>query len=249
MFNDTELPKSSLDGPDIGSQTDDQAPAAAPPRFGRLAMCVGAASALVIGVMGTVAYGVWFNHDQQAYADAMVDARKALGGAAPATTAVMAKTASVAALPAATTFAKSAGPSSAPAQTGATAAPALPASGKLEEGGRLASWSGQVTRSAAPPAQRAAVAKARSAAPAEPAPFAVSGRRTANAANAANPSTQQLASARPGKDGRAAPQERRTASANSKHKGSLFARIGLFFRRVNYRQHGNGSRQDIYSHP
>jgi hypothetical protein len=38
-----------------------------------------AAGALAFGVLGTVAYGVWFNHDQQAYAEAIAGVREALG--------------------------------------------------------------------------------------------------------------------------------------------------------------------------
>ena len=78
MYDDTDSPKSVLDGQDARGQTSGLSFSATPPRFGRLAMCVAAASALAIGVMGTVAYSVWFNHDQQAYAEAMAGARRAL---------------------------------------------------------------------------------------------------------------------------------------------------------------------------
>src|SRR5260370_42362200 len=85
MSNDTDLPKETVDGPDTSFNPDfEPIPAAPPGRFGRLALCVATASALALGVVGTVAYGVWFNHDQQAYADAMARARQALGTAAAA---------------------------------------------------------------------------------------------------------------------------------------------------------------------
>ena len=85
MFNDTDLPKSALESAATGFDTGAEPSAAAPPaRFGRLALCIAAASALALGVVGTVAYGVWFNHDQQVYADAMAGARQALGTAASA---------------------------------------------------------------------------------------------------------------------------------------------------------------------
>lgn len=80
MANDTDLPQSEMEGPDSGfEETDGHGTNASPPRFGRLALCVAAAGALAFGVLGTVAYGVWFNHDQQAYAEAMAGARQALG--------------------------------------------------------------------------------------------------------------------------------------------------------------------------
>lgn len=243
MYNDADSPNSVLDGQDAGGQTSGLSISATPPRFGRLAMCVATASALAIGVLGTVAYSVWFNHDQQAYAEAMVGARRALGNSASASAAVMAKTAGVTALPAAAVLAKSPQPS--PAASGAAVA-ASAAVADPEAGGRFASWSGQVKASAPRPD---VVAEAAPAAPA-PAPAAappiISTRRSASAAN---PPPQQLVAARPAKDGRATPQERRAAPESARHKNNLFARMGLFFRHVNYRQHGNANRQDIYSHP
>jgi hypothetical protein len=242
MYNDTDSPKSVLDGQDAGGQTSGLSFSATPPRFGRLAMCVAAASALAIGVMGTVAYSVWFNHDQQAYAEAMAGARRALGNSASASAAVMAKTAGVTALPAAAVLAKSPQPSSAMAASGVTIA-ASAAVADPEAGGQFASWSGQVKASRARPDVVA------DAAPDTPASAATPPTPVRRSAGAATPPTQQLAASRPGKDGRAAPQERRGASETARHKNSLFARMGLFFRRVSYRQHGNANRQDLYSHP
>ncbi|WP_168790391.1 hypothetical protein [Paraburkholderia aromaticivorans] len=242
MYNDTDSPKSVLDGQDAGGQTSGLSISATPPRFGRLAMCVAAASALAIGVMGTVAYSVWFNHDQQAYAEAMAGARRALGNGASASAPVMAKTASVTALPAAAVPAKPPQLAPAMATSGATVA-ASAAVADREAGGQFASWSGQVRASAAQPE---VVANAAPATPVSAAPPPTSARRSANAAT---PPTQQLAASRQGKDGRATPQERRATPENARHKNNLFARVGLFFRRVNYRQHGNANRQDIYSHP
>ncbi|MFM0668997.1 hypothetical protein [Paraburkholderia sediminicola] len=242
MYNDTDSPKSVLDGQDAGGQTSGLSISATPPRFGRLAMCVAAASALVIGVMGTVAYGVWFNHDQQAYAEAMVGARRALGNSASASAAVIAKTVSVTALPAAAVLAKPPQSLPATAARGATVA-ASAAVADPEAGGQFASWSGQVKASTVPPDVVA------DAAPGTPASAATPPTPARRSASAANPPTHQLAAARAGKDGRATPQERRAAPESARHKDNLFARMGLFFRRVNYRQHGNANRQDLYSHP
>lgn len=50
-----------------------------PRRFGRLALWVVSASALAVGVAGTVAYRVWFDHEQNAYVEALSSARTTLG--------------------------------------------------------------------------------------------------------------------------------------------------------------------------
>jgi hypothetical protein len=250
MYHDTDSPGSALDGQRDAGQSSGLSISATPPRFGRLAMCVAAASALAIGVMGTVAYSVWFNHDQQAYAEAMAGARRALGNNASASAAVMAKTASVTALPAATMPTKPPPLSRATAASDATVAASTVVSDP-EAGGQFASWSGEVKASrthpdlvanAPPDAPASAAMPPTSASTSAP----TSVRRSANAGTAP---TQQFAAARAGKDGRAAPQERRGASETARHKHTLFARMGLFFRRVSYRQHGNANRQDIYSHP
>ena len=268
MLNDTEFSKSAVESPDTGFDSGAEPPAAAPPvRFGRLALCVATASALALGVVGTVAYGVWFNHDQQAYAEAMAHARQALGTAASAAAApalvksiVTPRPATFAAAPRSaaggmpapavkpvTTSTQATAVASATTGTQATADPpttaqtqAATAASDGEEGGKLASWSGPVTRLPAPTVSETVVADAK------PAPTASS----APAAAPSNPAPQQLASGRPGRDARLAQQDRRaTSAANARHKGSLFARMGSFFRRVSYRQHDTGNRQDIYSHP
>ncbi|WP_233854688.1 hypothetical protein [Paraburkholderia sp. HD33-4] len=78
--DDTDLRHSATDSRSPGFEPDGQDESGAPPpRFGRLALCLAAAGALTFGVMGTVAYGVWFNQDQQTYADAIAGARLALG--------------------------------------------------------------------------------------------------------------------------------------------------------------------------
>lgn len=270
MLNDTEFSKPAVENPDTDFNAGAEPPAAAPPiRFGRLALCVATASALALGVVGTVAYGVWFNHDQQAYADAMARARQALGTTASAAAGpALAKSI---ALPRSATFA--AAPQSAPAPgsmqapavkpvatgaqvtaiapatagTQATADPPATAQTQTaaaapdgEEGGKLASWSGPVTRLPEPTVTETVVADATTALASPPAP----------AVAPSSPAPQQLASSRPSRDARLAQQDRRaTSAANARHKGSLFARMGSFFRRVSYRQHDTGSRQDIYSHP
>lgn len=282
MFNDTEFSKSAVESPDTGFDAGAEPAAAAPPvRFGRLVLCVATASALAFGVVGTVAYGVWFNHDQQAYADAMARARQALGTAASAAAGpALAKSiapprsATFAATPRSATAAAAAegtaGGMQAPsvkavttgaqvtavasATTGTQATVNPPATARMqaaaaapdgEEGGKLASWSGPVTRLPAHTVSQTGGADATTAGLA-----ASSTPAAQRAAPPSNSAPQQLASGRPGRNARLAQQDRRAASAaNAKHKDSLFARMGSFFRRVSYRQHDNGSRQDIYSHP
>ncbi|MEX3959909.1 hypothetical protein [Trinickia sp. EG282A] len=59
-------------------------------RYGRFALWIASASSLAFGVAGTVAYGVWFHHDQGVYVDALASARQALGIGEPATAASVA---------------------------------------------------------------------------------------------------------------------------------------------------------------
>lgn len=230
MSNDTDLPKSAVERPDIGfdpGSGSGRSAAAPPVRFGRLALCVAAASALAVGVVGTVAYGVWFNHDQQRYADAIAGARQALGAAG--STAVRQAIAESTTPP---------GSATVPVRTTA-AAPVTD-----EAGEKQASWSGPVTRPSAP----APTVTQTAVADATPAP--VSTPAVLHAASSSNPPAQQPGVGRSGRDARLAQSDRRSApTANARHKSSLFARMGSFFRRVSYRQHGTGSQQDLYSHP
>ncbi|MFM0204828.1 hypothetical protein PQR53_33935 [Paraburkholderia fungorum] len=237
MFNDTDLPRSAAAHPDASDDAGVEPSAEAPPvRFGRLALWVAAASALTFGVVGTVAYSVWFNHDQQAYADAMARARQALG-----TTALAATAPASAKLIAPARMATYA---AAPRQP-ATAAMAATQASPEEEGKQQASWSGPVTPFSLPADRQASVARATPAVAASSVPAV---HRAAPPSNVA--AQQQPAASRAGRDARLAQQDRRSSStANARQKGSLFARMGSFFRRVSYRQHGSGSRQDIYSHP
>ncbi|MFM0502562.1 hypothetical protein [Paraburkholderia caffeinilytica] len=268
MLNDIDLPNSAAERSDTGFDAGAEPSAAAlPALFGRFALCVATASALALGVVGTVAYGVWFNHDQQAYADAMARARQALGtaasaaaGAGLANSMAPPRLATFAAAPRSAATVAAEGTASrmqAPAvqsmATGTQVTTVAPATAQMqataaapdtEQGGQHASWSGPVTRLPAPAASQTGVADAT---PAEEASSAPAAQR---AAPPSNPASQQLASSRPSRDARLAQQDRRSSSATSaRHKDSLFARMGSFLRRVSYRQHGTGSQQDIYSHP
>ncbi|CAN7632991.1 hypothetical protein LJR230_004657 [Trinickia sp. LjRoot230] len=74
---------------DSGEITTDAnlAPSASRPTYGGLALWVASATALAVGVSGTIAYGIWFDRDQRAYAEAIVSAREALQSGPPVATA------------------------------------------------------------------------------------------------------------------------------------------------------------------
>jgi hypothetical protein len=264
MFNDTHLPQSGVDGAQPNPPAEGPLDASVPaPRFSRLALCVTAASALTLGVVGTVAYGVWFEHDQQAYAEAMSSARQSLGMPAAANGLPVKKVVSTQAETpmfantSATGAARASQDSSDPSQQ----------SQQLENGSRQTVWSGQVVQ--APGAAGAAViapaglggdtqlaTPAASTVSTSPAPAFHSTRRAAGSSDSNAP---QSASSRTVKATHAGQQERRVTAAdaqqsarqNARQKSTLFARMSLFFRRVSYRQHGgaNPQQQDIYSHP
>jgi hypothetical protein len=195
MSNPTELP-SETDGIDTDPDAD-PAFARTPVRFGRLALWVASASALTIGVMGTVAYGVWFNQDQHVYAEAMEHARQTLWLAAPAPE-----------------------PISAVQQTASSDDVAAPVA----------------------PARPVALASADLNGPV---PSAQSDPRAAPADSAA----PKLAVTRPVRASCSATVERRRPVPRVKPNGNVFTRVGSFFHRVSYRQHGTESQRDIYAHP
>ena len=244
MANDTDLPQSGLERQDAGFESDSMsATSPSPPRFSRMALCMATAGALAIGVFGTIAYGVWFNHDQQAYAEAIASARQALGLPVAATqtpvTAATAAKSDLSASPGATS--SSAAPTSI---TASAEPPQTPYAADSEEGDEQAVWSGQVGRP--PAALPASLSLAEAKITATPIVPTVAPRPTQRTASYTG------STARPPKDGRSAQQSqgRRASQANAKNQGGLFARMGLFFRHVSYPQHGSGRQQpDLYSHP
>ncbi|KAA1013705.1 hypothetical protein FVF58_08160 [Paraburkholderia panacisoli] len=298
MANDSDLPYSDPDGRDADFEDREPYGAnAAPARFGRLALCTAAAGALAFGVLGTVTYSVWFNRDQQAYAEAIATARQALGirgpaaasasGRQPAPQAVMAATTqaaavaatdasarSTAAMPGAPETMTSHGTAPANALTNTASTEELAADQADEEDGERAVWEGRVTQAPAPLATMLAdaaltgntatgnalpgnaipdttLADNTRPSPATPLTPAPSPRRNNRRATNADSAAQTSTASRSAKDARNAQQDRNGSAANaSPHKSSLFARMGLFFRRVSYRQHDSGrQQQDIYSHP
>lgn len=265
MYHDTDLPNPPVPSIDGLAPTREAhgwpAPAVAPPRFGRLAMGVATAGALALGVMGTLAYGVWFNHDQQAYAEAIAGARQALGASAAvrvggAVGRAGRGTANATTASAATENAAIAAPATAAAPAPTSVAPTAAetsSEAQSEQGGRLASWSGQVARPSMPDPELARATNITNTTPtASPSSSSSSSSASRRSTAAADSPAQQLIAARPAKDPRSA--DARAASPSGRHaantrRPSLFARMGQFFHRVSYRQHGNASQQDIYSHP
>ncbi|MEZ2309271.1 MAG: hypothetical protein ACJ8HC_14995 [Paraburkholderia graminis] len=290
MYNDPDLPPVRGDYDDAARESDAADVTGTAPRFGRLALCVAAASALAFGVVGTVAYSVWFNSDQQTYAEAIARARQALRMPAPGNAAtVLAKSSEVngnapdtrpatttpsAASVATTPFVTSAigaparSPGSAPATASVTAPavapntpadsialldlPAMPAQASAstaDDNRKPSTWAGQIIRPQQDEVEEvladdgadapSTLAAARGAA--RPAMQATAGPAEAPA--------PELASSRPAREAKYAPQERRASANGARRKGNLFTKMGSFFRRISYRQHGSGSQQDLYSHP
>ncbi|WP_342030524.1 hypothetical protein [Paraburkholderia sp. SG-MS1] len=233
-------------------------------------------------MLATVAYGVWFNQDQQAYAEAIASARQALGmpvssslvasGAAASPmkpVALIERAVSPAEPGVAATHAKTTAPATteaigaaaptlnAPATrkpSGSEAIASEPSSSRAsplsdgEQGSQQAVWWGQVAPAPAEPDPRTVVlADATPRTSHSPSPSLRPARRINNSAGRA---AQQSAAARSGKEARTAQAERRASAPDAKHKDSLFARMGQFFRRVDYRQHDAGrQQQDLYSRP
>ena len=199
MSKPPELPSETA-GTDADLNLDaDPAFARTPVRFGRLALWIASASALTVGIMGTVAYGVWFNQDQHAYAEAMEHARQTLWlGSVPAP---------------------------APIQTVQPTAA-----------------SGEVAAPLAPPPHAVTVASADLNAPAPSAQFDRRGEPPDSAAS-------KLAVTRPLRANCLPSAEHRRPVSRVKSNGNVFTRMGSFFHRVSYRQHGTESQRDIYAHP
>lgn len=297
MLHDNHLPQSEVGGTVADSTGDGPRDASAlAPRFSRLALCVTAVGALTLGVVGTVAYGVWFNHDQQAYVEAIANARQSLGMPVAADSLPVAQLVSsgsaISTVPAATVAPVTTGATLAASATSATGSTLASADGGAQEQSvqpdqalladrDQAVWSGQIAQAPATVMSAAglatqtsvdidnqiadtqAVTPAVSATPVATAPSLHSGRRASGLSGSTGAQTGASRSARGGQ------QERRLAAENARqtgrpgwrqnprhqNEGSLFARIGSFFRRVNYRQQGSAGQQQqqqqqaLYSHP
>jgi hypothetical protein len=238
---------------------DDAGPARMPLRFGRLALWMASATALGIGVLGTVAYGMWFNHDQRVYAEAMASARRTLGIDQPAM-AAQTQSSGIVETPVTTTVLAPTGPyaandAPAPMDTG-TLADNPPPADAADEPATLADTSGSADPSdgsgtvgaAAFATAAAASAQAQtgqiddtSAPPVQSAALQRRGNGASaqqTVANRGNPSAQARKR-----------QVRDVREARAKPEGGFFARVGAFFHRVSYRNNVPTRQREEYSRP
>lgn len=221
---------------------DDPGPARTPLRFGRLALWMASATALGIGVLGTVAYSMWFNHDQRVYAEAMASARKTLGIDQPA---IVARTESsgMVETPLTTAVAGYTSPSAVtegppPVETATLADNPPPGDAADEPSLAVTSDTADATGAAVLATAAAASAQAGEPTSAPPVQSAAVQRRGNPAA------AQQTASNRAS----AAAQARRQ-QARAKPESGLFARVGAFFHRVSYRHNVPNRQREEYSRP
>ncbi|SAK91037.1 hypothetical protein AWB75_06398 [Caballeronia catudaia] len=219
---------------------DDAGPSRSPLRFGRLALWMASATALGIGVLGTVAYSMWFNHDQRVYAEAMASARKTLGIDQPV---IAARTESSGMVEAPLT-------TTAPGYTRpyvATGGPAPVETAMLADNPPTADAADEPTLAdASDVSSAAALATASAQAHLQQAddPSYAPPVRSAAVQRRGNASTQQSAS------NRANPSAQpRRHEARAKPEGGLFARMGAFFHRVSYRHNVPNRQREEYSRP
>jgi hypothetical protein len=214
---------------------DDPGPLRTPLRFGRLALWMASATALGIGVLGTVAYGMWFNHDQRVYAEAMASARRTLGIDQPAI-AAQTQSAGVVETPLTGALPYASNEAPAPIDTASLAdnAPAADASDETT----VADTGADTALATAAVSAQAQQTDASSAAPVQSA--AVQRRGTPSA-------TQRAAVNRGNADPYA--QARKRQQPHAKPEGGLFARMGAFFHRVSYRHNVPNRQREEYSRP
>lgn len=247
MPHHAELPQESIAGraspandptvvsiePASAEFDDNSGPARTPLRFGRLALWMASASALAVGVLGTVAYSMWFTHDQRVYAEAMSSARKTLGidqpllAAAPAQTQPQPET-----------------------QTQATGAverlssvpSGVPYYSSVDSDDRAdtAGTAGLAAISAAAAAQDVNTPPSTPSTLAQQRP----GKAPLTTANRPN----RAASTQTAQQNQSTQAARRHASRARSDSG-LFARVGAFFHRVSYRRNATTGQREEYSRP
>ncbi|WP_248319875.1 hypothetical protein [Caballeronia sp. Sq4a] len=227
--NDPSVPLAASEtAPDFDDDLD--APRA-PLRFGRLALWMASASALGIGVLGTVAYSMWFNHDQRVYTEAMASARRTLGIDQPVI---------------------AAGPPSQTLSSGVVQAP--PPTTSL-----VAAHADTTALADNPPADTSGTTSLGPVAVAPVATAATVAGASQDAASpsrtAATPASQTVAANRPSR-GASGQAVRTTQAKEARHRASraraepgLFARVGAFFHRVSYRRNATSGQREEYSRP
>ncbi|MDR5779500.1 hypothetical protein QCE63_08670 [Caballeronia sp. LZ065] len=232
--NDPSVTNLPAPEPDFG---DEPSPVRAPLRFGRLALWMASASALGIGVLGTVGYGMWFNHDQRVYAEAMASARKTLSIEQPVI-AAQTQSAGVVEAPG-TAPAVYVGNTSGDTSADVTATPLDTASPSMDAPTTVAADDDHGRDAAGTAELATATALAATPQTSVPAQTAAATRRgngpAVQTSNRAVPSAQ------------ANPARRH--SAHAKPEGGLIARVGAFFHRVSYRHNVPTRQREEYSRP
>jgi hypothetical protein len=271
-------PHSDLDQDRSQGLDDEAEPGFAPPpaRFGRLALWIASTSALTVGVLATVAYGVWFDQDQRAYAKAMAAAQQTLSSGVGVVSTQQTLSAGTASVPA--QQALSVGAAVVPEQqTLSTGAAVVPVQQALSTGEAIVPVQQALSTSAAAVPEQLTLSASEAAVPRQqtawsghvaPAPPpSAPPTATADAAAAADLSTPtppaQSDSTDPAQSESFAPhssigqpvmashgvkQDRHRPGPRPKPNNGLFTRMHSLFHRVSYRQHGNGSQRDLYAH-
>ncbi|WP_459908171.1 hypothetical protein [Caballeronia sp. HLA56] len=194
----------------------------APLRFGRLALWSASAGALAVGVLGTIAYSMWFSHDQRVYAEAMSSARQTLGVDQPTFVAaqvparMQTQTQAVGTVEAAPVSVRDASMS--------TTAPAVYGADTVDAAAIAAA-----PTQAAPTVQR---------------PSAVAATRPPSQTASARGNRAASAQASAGQT-----QAARRRAARARTDTGLFARVGAFFHRVSYRRNATAGQREEYSRP
>ncbi|VXC04188.1 conserved hypothetical protein [Burkholderia sp. 8Y] len=228
--NDPSVPLAASETP-LDFDDDLDAPRA-PPRFGRLALWMASASALGIGVLGTVAYSMWFNHDQRVYTEAMASARRTLGIDQPVI---------------------AAGPPSQTLSSGIVQAPPPTAS-------LVAAHADTTALADNPPADTADTSDTTSLGTVAAAPVLPVTGASQDAApqprTASNAASETVAASRASRGANGQPVRTAQAKEAARHRASrakaepgLFARVGAFFHRVSYRRNATSGQREDYSRP
>ncbi|WP_244158734.1 hypothetical protein [Caballeronia fortuita] len=193
------------------------------------------ASALGIGVLGTVAYGMWFNHDQRVYAEAMASARRTLGIDQPAI-AAQTQSGGVVETPLSAVSGAPAGTVPYPSIESASLADNAPVADATDEtvvadgSGAAAAGTAALATTAAQPQTQLAVQRRGS-------PSATQ-RAAVDRGNRADRADQYAQSRR-----------HQSQQTRAKPDSGLFARVGAFFHRVSYRHNVPTRQREEYSRP
>jgi hypothetical protein len=224
--NDPSVPSGELSA--VPEFHVDTTAARTPMRFGRLALWMASASALGIGVLGTVAYSMWFTHDQRVYAEAMSSARNTLGIEQPAVSAAAQTQSAGVVEPAAIA------PNTLPVNNAASVDTT-----QLADNAPSSDIADSATSGGTDVAGTAGLAAVSAAAAAKAQGSDVSRKAATRAGRSNPPQTYQTAQV----------PRRHVARNTGKAEPGLFARMGAFFHRVSYQRNVPSHQREEYSRP